>query len=67
VNLGHEIGHIVVEEFLTQQEPKWHDQILKRVAEAFRNNNEDPIARDLVIADLVKAVKLIRRRALCLP
>jgi hypothetical protein len=36
VNLGHEIGHIVVEEFLAQEEPKWSEKIRKSVNETCR-------------------------------
>ncbi len=64
VNLGHEIGHLIVEEFLAQEEPKWSERIRKSIDESVEDANTDQTARRLMIEDRVQRVQLIRKRAL---
>lgn len=64
VNLGHEIGHIVIEKFLSDDEPRWSERFRKRVDEILVDDYEDQTKRDLAIGERVKRIQLIRRRAL---
>ncbi len=65
VNLGHEIGHIVLEKFLITEDSNSLKRIRARVEETLESEFQaSPLLRDSAVEERVTMVQRIRRRAL---